>query len=117
MIYVFLDVLLERLNKDLDAVLLADPQKRVAVTTTPQSRMLRKGGKNEKATLLNKKKATVGRKCVKKRASKEKDKVTDRCAVNRHIHRNSKYSKNVSVIFTCKDLPVALPVKRKHKVT
>lgn len=117
MIYVFLDVLLERLNKDLDSALLADPQKRVTVTTTPQSMVLRKRGNNEKATFLNKKKATVGRKCVKKRASKEKDKVADGCAVNRHIHRSSKYSENVSVKFTCMDLPVALPVKRKHKVT
>jgi cell division protein FtsB len=116
MIYVFLDVLLERLNKDLDAALLADPQKRVTVTTTQQSRVLRKRN-NEKATLVNKKRATVGRKCVKKRARKEKDKVIDGCAVIRHIHRSSKYSENVSVQFTCKDLPVALPVKRKHKVT
>jgi hypothetical protein len=117
MICVFLDILLERLNKDLDAALLADPQKRVTVKATPRSRVLRKTGNNEKATLLNKKKATVIRNCVKKRASKKKDKVTDGCAVNRHIHRSSKYSKNVSVKFTCKDLPVALPVKRKHKVT
>jgi hypothetical protein len=117
MIYVFLDVHLERLNKDLDAALLANPQKRVIVTTIPQSRVLRKRGSNEKATLLNKKRATVGRKCVKKRASKEKDKVTDGCAVNRHIYRSSKYSENVNVKFTSKDLLVALPVKRKHKVT
>jgi len=116
MIYIFLDVLLERLNKDLDAALLADPQKRVTVTTTPQSRVLRKRGNNEKATLLNKKRATVGRKCVK-RARKEKDKVTDGCTVIRRIHRSSKDSENVSVKFTCKDLPAALPVKRKYKIT
>jgi hypothetical protein len=115
-IYVFVDVLLEKLNKDLDAALLADPQKRVTVTTIPQSRVLGKRGNNEKATLLNKKKATVGRNCVTKRASKEKDKVTDGCAVNRHIHRSSKYPENVTVKLICKDLPVTLPVKRKHKV-
>jgi len=116
MMYVFLDVILEKLNKDLDAALLADPQKRVTLTTIPQSRVLRKRGNNEKATLLNKKKATVGRKCVKKRASKEKDNVTDGCAVNRHIHRSSKYPENVTVKSIYKDLPVTLPVKRKHKV-
>lgn len=108
-------VLLEKLNKDLDAALLADPQKRVTVTTIPQSRVLRKRGNNEKAALLNKKKATVGGNCVTKRASKEKDKVTDGCAVNRHIHRSSKYPENVTVKLICKDLPVTLPVKRKHK--
>ena len=44
MMYVFLDVLLEKLNKDLDAALLADPQKRVILTTIPQSRVLSKRG-------------------------------------------------------------------------
>jgi hypothetical protein len=39
MIYVFLDVLLERLNKELDTALLADPKKRVTVTIAPQSRV------------------------------------------------------------------------------
>jgi hypothetical protein len=81
---------LERLSKDLDAALLADPQKRVTVETTLQSTVLRKRGNNEKATLLNKKNATIGRKCVNKRASKEKYKVASGCAVNRHIHRSSK---------------------------
>jgi hypothetical protein len=123
MIYVFLDVLLERLHKDLDAALLANPQKRVTVTTTRQFRVLTKRGNNEVATLLNEKKVTVGRKCVKKRASKEKAKVNNGCAVNRHICKSSKlqhkakYSENVSVKFTCKDLPVELPVTRRHKVT
>jgi len=116
MMYVFSDVLLEKLNKDLDAALLADPQKRVIVTTIPQPRVLSKRGNNEKATLLNKKKATVGRKCIKKRASEEKDNVTDGCAVNRYNLRSRKYPENVTVKSIYKDLPVALPVKRKHKV-
>jgi hypothetical protein len=69
---------LERLNKDLDAALLADPLKRVTVKTTSQCRVLTKRRHNGKATLLNKKKATIGRKCIK-RASKEKHKVTSGC--------------------------------------
>lgn len=107
-------VRLEKLSKKVDAALLADPQKRVILTPSQQS-MVRKRGNNEKATLLNKKKATVGRKYVKKRASKKKDKVTNGCAVNRHIHRSSKYPENVTEKLICKDLPVTLPVKRKHK--
>jgi hypothetical protein len=74
MIYVFLDVLLERLNKDLDTALLAGPQKSVIVTTDTQSRVLWKRGNNDKAALLNEEKAKGSRKCVKKRASKEKRK-------------------------------------------
>jgi hypothetical protein len=123
MIYVFLDVLLERLNKDLDAALLTDPQKRVIVTTVTRSRVLRKRGNNDKATLLNEKKATVSRKYVKKRENKEKGMMTNICAVNRHIRRRSKlqyearFCDNRSVKFTCKDLPVELPMKRRQKVS
>ena len=123
MIYVFLDVLLERLNKDLDTALLAGPQKSVIVTTDTQSRVLWKRGNNDKAALLNEEKAKGSRKCVKKRASKEKDTMTNSCTVNRRIRRSSKLqpeaksSDNASVKFTCKDLPVELPVKRRQKVT
>jgi hypothetical protein len=69
-VYVFSDVLLERLNKDLEAKLLADPQKRVFVETVTQSRMLKKRN-NDKAAPVKEREVTVNRKCVKKRASRK----------------------------------------------
>jgi hypothetical protein len=45
-VLIFLVVLVERLDKDLDLKLLANPQERVNVSTIQQSKMLRKRRRN-----------------------------------------------------------------------
>jgi hypothetical protein len=45
-VFIFLVVILERLDKDLDLKLLANPQERVKVSTIQQSKILRKRQRN-----------------------------------------------------------------------
>jgi hypothetical protein len=68
---IFLVVLVERLDKDLDLKLLANPQERVNVSTFQQSKMLRKRLRNgRKAYVKNRRRRRRKKMLISKRGRK-----------------------------------------------
>jgi hypothetical protein len=61
-VFIFLVVVLERLDKDIDLKLLANPQERVSVSTIPRFKRLRERRRNgRKAHVKNRRKKKMSR--------------------------------------------------------